>query len=135
VLTATDSTRSGAVVYEYDRADRVTKITQPGGQSVSYAYNTVGNRTLMTATVGANNYVTGYGYNNTNRLETVTANSASSTYTYDFAGMRTKLALPNNTESRYVYDALNRLESVKHYTTSTSVQFTSLPATPSATGN
>jgi YD repeat-containing protein len=127
-LTAKDDSRGTTPVsYELDRADRVTKITQPGNQNVAYGYNTVGNRTIMTTTVGSDIRTVSYGYDLVNRLETVNTSgyNRNAKFFYDYAGKRTKFELPNNTEAQYGYDDLNRNNSVKYYVTGNSTPFAS----------
>jgi RHS repeat-associated protein len=127
-LTAKDDSRGTTPVsYELDRADRVTKITQPGNQNVAYGYNTVGNRTLMTATVGSDVRTVSYGYDLVNRLETVNTSgySRNAKFFYDYAGKRTKFELPNNTEAQYGYDDLNRQTSINYHVSGNSSPFAS----------
>jgi RHS repeat-associated protein len=112
----TDSSRgSTPVTYGYDQRDRVTSITQPGNNSVSYQYDPAGNRTVMTATVGSNQSVTSYGYDYANRLQTVSNPShftGSASYSYDPIGLRNQLSLPNGVTVNYHYDELNRLTNI-----------------------
>jgi RHS repeat-associated protein len=73
--------------FAHDAVGRVTNVTR-GGHSMSYGYDTVGNRTSRTDYNGATN---AYAYDNLNRLATIT--------------------YPDTTTASYAYDALSRLSS------------------------
>ncbi|OIO98825.1 MAG: hypothetical protein AUK03_00580 [Anaerolineae bacterium CG2_30_64_16] len=101
---------NGTTSYTYDDLDRLTGVTYPHGEQVTYAYDTVGNRVAMTSTVGG---TTLYSYDAANRL--LTAGGAP--VTWDANGNMTGLG-----GTTYGYDAANRLTQV--VTGTTSVQYT-----------
>jgi YD repeat-containing protein len=77
----------------------------------------VGRRTSVTYP-GGSNQVT-YGYDNANRLTSVTdRNSNSTTYSYDDAGRMTTSTLPSGTGivSAYTYDNADRVTNIAHVT-------------------
>jgi RHS repeat-associated protein len=55
-----------------------------------------------------------YAYDNANRLTQITQGASTVTYTYDAAGRRTSLTLPNNVLIEYVYDSASRLTSITY---------------------
>jgi YD repeat-containing protein len=66
--------------------DRLTNETTPEG-SISYTYDAAGRRATMT--VAGQPQVT-YGYDDANRLTSITQNSAAVGFTYDDANRRTQ---------------------------------------------
>ena len=89
---------------------RLVRVTEPDGAQVSYAYDAAGNRTSLTATVGATSLTTSYTFDMLNRLETVTDPDLGVTrYTYDAASNLIRTELPNGTVETRSYDDLNRL--------------------------
>ncbi|MGQ9610193.1 MAG: RHS repeat-associated core domain-containing protein [bacterium] len=108
-LTITDN--RGQTSFEYDLLDRVIKRTDPDGRSISYSYDPAGNRTSVTTPAGTTNYT----YDALNRLKTVIdPDGGITTYDYDSVGNRTRLENPNGTYTEYIYDSLDRLTSIKH---------------------
>jgi RHS repeat-associated protein len=100
----------GTSTYAYDPLSRLRQVVYPNGEAVTYAYNTVGNRTAMTSTVSG---VITYTYDAGDRLLTASGTVA----TWDANGnMLTKGS------TAYTYDAANRLTQVVSGTTT--VQFT-----------
>ena len=100
----------GPTAYVYDLLNRLAQVVYPDGETVTYAYDAVGNRTAMTSTMsGAINYT----YNAGDRLLSAGPISA----TWDANG---------NTLTKggiaYTYDAANRLTQIISGTTT--VQFT-----------
>jgi RHS repeat-associated protein len=93
----------------YDAAGRMLTSSDPLGNTTSYTYDTVGNRTAVT---DANNHTTSYAYDGQNRLQSVTApGGAATTYAYDAAGNLLSSTDPNNHVTSYAYDAADRLTS------------------------
>ncbi|MCP4426955.1 MAG: RHS repeat protein, partial [Chloroflexi bacterium] len=89
------------------RLDSVNYVDD--GETVSYEYDAVGNRRVMTDSVG----ITSYDYDDLYRLITVT-NPFTGTvgYDYDDAGNRNQLTYPDDKIVTYAYDADNRLTHV-----------------------
>ncbi|MCP3997777.1 MAG: RHS repeat-associated core domain-containing protein, partial [bacterium] len=106
--TATDS--RGLTTYAYDDRDRLVEKQDPTGHRLTYAYDSEGNVTSLTATVGASSYTTAYSYDALNRLEKIIdPQGAVSTHTYDAAGNRISFGHANALTTTYSYDDLNRL--------------------------
>lgn len=106
--SATDA--RGTTTYEYDRRDRLERIVDPAGRELLYTYDRQGNRTAVTAKVGAASWTTSYAYDVLSRLTEVTDPLGDRhTFGYDAAGNRTSRTAPDGTETRFTYDALNRL--------------------------
>ncbi len=100
---------TGTIQYEYDGRDRLVQLTSPTGQ-LRYSYDAIGNRTSLTAEVGAATLTTSYTYDALNRLSMVTdPQGGSYSYGYDASGNRSDLVYPNGTTTEYAYDILNRL--------------------------
>ena len=95
--------------YGYDVLSRLASITYVGdGASVTFAYDAVGNRTVMTDTAGVTRYV----YDDLYRVTQVTdPYNQVVGYQYDAASNRTKLTYPGDSVVTYTYNALNLLSS------------------------
>jgi RHS repeat-associated protein len=119
----------------YDTSGRVSRITYPDSDIVSYSYDTGGVLSLVSGATGTyasysgynalgqpqtvtygNNVVTSYEYNsNDNRLWKIKVGSNGAlmnlTYGYDYAGNVTSIADGNdaNRSQTFIYDDLNRL--------------------------
>jgi RHS repeat-associated protein len=102
---------NGAVTrYSYDSLNRLVRVEyETEGQVAEYAYDALGNRTVMTDSVG----VTGYGYDALSRLITLTHPlTGTVVYGYDLAGNRTSLTYPDGKVVTYTYYADNQLYQV-----------------------
>ncbi|AJQ96673.1 choice-of-anchor A family protein [Gynuella sunshinyii] len=111
--SATDS--QGTTKYQYDSQSRLIQETQPNGAVLSYQYDANGNKTRFSVTRNGLTDITRYGYDQLNRLESITTNDGTTTYGYDDVGNRTSLSYPNGTSQVYNYDSLNRLTELKTY--------------------
>ncbi len=79
---------------------------------MSYSYDANGNR--LTLAVGGK--TTTYGYDDANRLKTVTDwNNGITAYTYDAANRVTQIAYPNTDSASYSYDNANRVLGISDY--------------------
>jgi RHS repeat-associated protein len=112
-LTMTDPT--GTTYYEYDALNRLTKITNPNGEVITYTYDAVGRRTAMTY---ANGMTTSYTYDAAGRLldlvyQLGATQVAAFSYTYDKVGNRTSMTDEYGGHN-YVYDTLYRLTQATH---------------------
>ncbi|MCP4424857.1 MAG: RHS repeat protein, partial [Chloroflexi bacterium] len=96
--------------YFYDDLNRLVQISyEADGETVEYAYDTLGNRTLMTDSLG----VTVYEYDDLSRLITVTSPlTGTLIYGYDLVGNRTSLTYPDGKVVTYTYNADNQMEQV-----------------------
>ncbi len=90
----------GTTSYLYDNLYRLTQVTYPGGEQVTYAYDPMGNRTSLVSTVSG---TTSYTYDAADRLLTAGATSLA----WDDNGRMT-----GKGSATYAYDALDRLTQV-----------------------
>jgi RHS repeat-associated protein/uncharacterized repeat protein (TIGR01451 family) len=120
--TETTSQGTHSYAYTYDQAGRLTDVTKDSTSTVSYDYDSNGNRLSRTsggiATYGAyddQDRLTDYGTNDYAytasgdlHQKTDTATGAVTTYDYDALGSLTKVTLPSGTVIDYVVDASGR---------------------------
>ena len=117
--TVITDARGTVTTYGYDARSRLIAVTEndTGGAgdyqtnvTTQYAYDGVGNRTVVT---DANNYATTYVYDDLNRLTSVTDPLTHTTaYAYDGVGNRTVVTDAKSQAITYTYDALNRVTDV-----------------------
>ena len=100
----------GTTSYVYDNLYRLTQVTYPGGEQVTYAYDPMGNRTSLTSTVSG---ATSYTYDAADRLLTAGATS----FAWDANGRMT-----GKGSATYTYDALDRLTQVVSGATTVAVR-------------
>jgi RHS repeat-associated protein len=117
VKTVTDS--NGITTYEYDGQNRITKITNPQGNTIVYTYDSVGNRTSVVNTVGTTSSTTTYAYDPvTNQLNSISnPDGSTASYTYNANGNTLTKVEKNssgNTTSTasYEYNTNNQLTKV-----------------------
>ncbi|TAE40439.1 MAG: DUF4114 domain-containing protein [Oscillatoriales cyanobacterium] len=111
-VTATTDFNGSKIDYSYDPFGRLDgkNFTDPGIPDVSYTYDPL---TLGLATVTDGRGITRYGYDNYDRLQTVTTPDQKVVqYGYDLLSNITSLVTPTGTTT-YGYDVLNRLDTVK----------------------
>lgn len=88
---------------------RPTKVTEPGGVSTSYAYDSYYRNTGQTGTGGAGGTVTRtFGYDQDDRPTSIGTPGGTQTFTYDDRDLLTGSSGPLGTSS-YRYDSLGRL--------------------------
>ncbi len=97
---------------DYDKANRLTSVTDPHGFITGYSYDEAGNLTTLTY---PGNKTVSYTYDALNRLETVTIEwlGLTSTYHYDTAGRLTGFDHFNGTWTSYGYDNADRLTNLQ----------------------
>ena len=122
-LTRIADSVSGTINRQYDiRFDTPTQEVTPlgaGTATVNYQYDTAGRRTQMQL-VGQTAVV--YGYDNANRLTSVTQGSNAVGFGYDAASRRTSASLPNLVTIDYGYDDANELTSLTYKRSGTTLQ-------------
>ena len=100
----------GTTSFEYDTADRITKITYPEGRSLAYTYNEAGLRTSMTDQSGDALF---YEYDDLGRLIGLDDEDGGIVdYTYDAAGNLILEENGNGTTSSFAYDDAGRLTEI-----------------------
>lgn len=110
-LTMTDP--DGVTSYTYDALYRLTQVTYPNGETVTYSYDPMGNRLSLVSTVhGTTTYV----YDAADRLLSYTGPGGTVNLTWDANGRMT-----GKGSAVYTYDPLDRLMQVVDGTTT--VQF------------
>lgn len=88
--------------------DKLTSVTDPGGNTTTFAYNTVGKLTSETDPLGN---VTSYGYDSVGNMVSKTdATNITTTYVYDAAKRLTSIQYPDSSQNvSYTYDAVGNV--------------------------
>jgi RHS repeat-associated protein len=111
----------GAFSYAYDALDRITSITNPNGQTVTFNYDAASRRTSMSYPNGTKTtYAYDAGGQVTQIVHQKTSNQtaiAFDNYTYDADGNRIQISDLVGTHT-FAYDKLNRLTGANHPGTS-----------------
>jgi YD repeat-containing protein len=103
---------NGSVYIGYDNRYRVSSFSDPFYYSVSYNYDTAGNRTKLK--LNGATYAT-YTYDAANRMTNL-ADGANLNFphSYDAVNRLTTRSAPNGVSSNYAYDDLDRLTGLNH---------------------
>ncbi|HKJ38570.1 MAG TPA: SBBP repeat-containing protein [Anaerolineales bacterium] len=102
----------GTTTWTYDNLDRPITVDDALGNTISYAYDAVGNRTEL---VYPDNKTVTYTYDVVNQLTSVNDwDNQDTDYLYDDIGRVTTVSLPNGVDSEYTYDDGNRLKEMEH---------------------
>ncbi len=106
LVSATDT--SGTILFAYDLADRLTKVSYPGGRFLEYTYDTANRRTSMTDQDGL---AVRYSYDALGRLDGVRdqSNETLVSYAYDIVGRLAREDRGNGTFTTYEYDEAGQL--------------------------
>ncbi|MER6078066.1 polymorphic toxin-type HINT domain-containing protein [Streptomyces sp. NPDC001833] len=101
--------RTWTYEHSYTVGGRLTKVTEPGGVSTSYTYDTYYRNTGQTGTGGAGGTVNrSFGYDLDDRPTSIGTPGGTQTFAYDDRGLLTGSSGPLGTSS-YRYDSLGRL--------------------------
>ncbi|GIW91484.1 MAG: hypothetical protein KatS3mg109_1916 [Pirellulaceae bacterium] len=107
---------AGTTSYSYDALHRLTQVTYPDGEVVTYAYDPMGNRTTMASTVSGS--VT-YTYDAADRLLA----AGTDTFTWDANGnLRSRTY--GATTATHIFDPMDRLIQVISGTTTVNFAYT-----------
>jgi RHS repeat-associated protein len=119
-ITKIVDSRGGTITRTFDNLDRLTNETAPNAPrgGINYTYDAAGRRTSMT--VGSLTPVT-YSYNAANELTAIAQGTTSVDFTYDAAGRLRRLALPNGIAQTYAYDEAGQLVSITYTRGSTTL--------------
>jgi len=101
----------GTTKIETDLLGRTTKVTDPLGNEVGYAWNLLGQREKLTYPDGSE---VNYDYNASGKLKQVVAGADITSYNYDLAGRIAERILPDGTVTKYEFNAMNLLASLTH---------------------
>ena len=116
-LTKVVDSVGGTITPTFDNLDRLTSETTAQGQ-VNYSYDSASRRATMQV---AGQAQVGYGYDNANRLTAITQGTAVVTPAYDTAGRLTSLTLPNGVVMTYGYNVDSQLTSISYAKGSTTL--------------
>ncbi len=125
-LTGKTDRKNQNITYTYDQLNRLAGKTYPDTSTVNYTYDKNSRLTQVTDPTGTYQFT----FDNMGRLTQATTSYAfltgrnfTASYSYDAASNRTGFTDPENGSTSYVYDTLNRLQTLTP------------PATFSGTGN
>jgi RHS repeat-associated protein len=98
----------GTTAFEYDAADRLTRVNYPGGRFLEYEYDAAGRRTRL---ADGDGFAVNPSYDAAGRLERLTddAGGLIARYTYDAAGRLSRKDLGGGGFATYEYDAAGQL--------------------------
>ncbi|MEM7806664.1 MAG: FG-GAP-like repeat-containing protein [Planctomycetota bacterium] len=109
---------TGTTTYDYDNADRLTRVDYPGGRSLAFTYDAAGRRLSTEDESGRR---TLYGYDTSGQLITVRLAEPGvadedallvTAYGYDGAGRLASQTNADGTTTEYTHDPSSRIESV-----------------------
>lgn len=98
---------SDVTINTYDLLDRQLSSTQRG-KAINYGYDDNGNRTSVNTAAGS----TSYTFDNRNRIKTAVDSGGATSYSYYADGKQQQITYPNGTQSRYAYDAADRVNDI-----------------------
>jgi RHS repeat-associated protein len=108
-LTEVSDSVAGEYTLGYDKLDRLTSLEGSDG-NVGYEYDDAGRRTLMEVPGGT----IGYEYDKANRLTELTSGSQTVSLGYDKADRLESLTLPNGIKQIYGYDKASQATSIAY---------------------
>ncbi len=114
-LTSKTDRKNQLLTYTYDQLNRLALKTYPDTTTVNYTYDLDSRVTQVTDPTGTYQFT----FDNMGRLTSasasytfLTARSFTNGYSYDAASNRTGFTDPENGSTAYVYDTLNRLQTL-----------------------
>lgn len=115
------SDASGVTLFQYDSADRLTKIIYPGGRLLAFTYDNSNRRTSSTDQSG---FKTNYSYDALGRLSELTnsANARIVSYSYDSLSRVTREDRGNGTATEYTYFSDGLVKSIVHRAPDNTIQ-------------
>jgi RHS repeat-associated protein len=114
-LTGKTDRKNQLITYTYDQLNRLAGKTYPDNSTVNYTYDLNSRLTQVSDPTGTYQFT----FDNMGRLTGATTNYAfltsrsfTTSYGYDAASNRTSFTDPENGATAYVYDTLNRLQTL-----------------------
>ena len=107
-LTTTTDRKNQTTTFTYDALNRRTQAAYADGSVATFTYDAGNRLTQANDTADPHRPLT-FTYDSVDRLLTETTSLGTVTSTYDNAGRRTLLTLPNGVSTEYQYDAASRL--------------------------
>ncbi|MGC2830144.1 MAG: IPT/TIG domain-containing protein, partial [Candidatus Acidiferrum sp.] len=114
LITKTDR-KNQTITYTYDQLNRLTQKLYPDTTTVNYTYDNDSRLTQVTDPTGTYQFT----FDNMGRLTQavaqysfLTGRNFTTAYSYDKASNRTGFTDPENGSTSYVYDTLNRLQTL-----------------------
>ena len=101
----------GVTSYAYDIHGRLSKITDPNGNSVGYSYDPSG---MLKRMVYPDGSAADYAWNPDGLLSSIHDSTGLTSYEYDAAGKPLKRTLPNGVVTQYEYDSANHRATIRH---------------------
>jgi RHS repeat-associated protein len=114
-LTSKTDRKNQYITYAYDLMNRLTQKTYPDSTSVNYAYDLDSRLTQVTDPTGTYNFTfdnMGRLTNTSTQYSFLTSRTLTTAYSYDAASNRTEFTDPESGSTAYVYDPLNRLQTL-----------------------
>jgi len=125
-LTSKTDRKNQLITYTYDQLNRLTQKAYPDSTAVNYTYDLDSRSTQVSDPTGTYQFT----FDNMGRLTGTTTNYAfltsrsfTTSYGYDTESNRTSFTDPENGATAYVYDTLNRLQTLTPPTAFTSGHF------------
>jgi RHS repeat-associated protein len=114
-LTGKTDRKNQSITYTYDQLNRLTQKTYPDSTAVNYTYDNDSRLTQVTDPTGTYQFT----FDNMGRLNGTTTSYAfltgrnfTTSYGYDAASNRTGFTDPESGTTSYLYDTLNRLQTL-----------------------
>jgi len=102
----------GITAFSYDELNRPKAVTYPGPKTVTYAYDAVGNRQVLTDPDGG---ITTYSYDSRNLLSwLLNPNAERSTWVYDAIGRVTTMTYGNGAIAETDFDSAGRTAALRN---------------------
>jgi RHS repeat-associated protein len=114
-LTSKTDRKNQYITYAYDLMNRLTQKSYPDSTSVNYTYDLDSRLTQVTDPTGTYNLTfdnMGRLTNTSTQYSFLTSRALTTAYSYDAASNRTGFTDPESGSTAYVYDTLNRLQTL-----------------------